>query len=119
MELKLPELNLFKHYLNYICINMEALNIKVFMKKYNSKNDTMNESEVKRNYIYPIYPRDSKIITDKGFINLDDGRMRATHWTCFTVKGTKSYYFDSCGGQPDKYLLNQLSKQIIYHNYKI
>ena len=32
---------------------------------------------------------------------------------------TGSYYFDSFGGQPDKFLLNQLSKPIIYHIYKI
>ena len=30
----------------------------------------------------------------------------------------KSYYFDSFGGQPDKFLLNQLPKPIIYDNYK-
>ena len=37
----------------------------------------------------------------------------------FIVKDNKSYYFDSFGGQPDKYLLTQLSKPIIYHIYKI
>ena len=31
----------------------------------------------------------------------------------------KSYYFDSFGGQPDNFLLNQLPKPILYHNYKI
>ena len=31
----------------------------------------------------------------------------------------KSYYFDSFCGQPDKLLLNQSPKPIIYHNYKI
>ena len=38
---------------------------------------------------------------------------------CFIVKDEKSYYFDSYGGTPDKFLLNQLPKPIIYHNYKI
>ena len=37
----------------------------------------------------------------------------------FFVKDNKSYYFDSFGGQPDKFLLKQLIKPIIYHNYKL
>ena len=41
------------------------------------------------------------------------------HWTCFFIKDKKSYYFDSFGGSPDKFLLNQLPKPIIYHNFKI
>ena len=40
---------------------MKVLIFKDFMKKYNLKNDTMNESELQRIYNYPIYPRDSKI----------------------------------------------------------
>ena len=79
----------------------------------------MNESELQRVYNYPIYPRDSKIYSDKGFVNIDNGAQGGTHWTCFIVKDNKSYYFDSFGGQPDKFLLNQFTKPIIYHNYKI
>ena len=45
--------------------------------------------------------------------------MGGSHWTCFYIKGNKSYYFDSFGGTPDKFLRNQLTKPIIYHNYKI
>ena len=37
----------------------------------------------------------------------------------FIVKDNRSYYFDSIGGQPDKFLLNQLPKPIIYHSYII
>ena len=37
----------------------------------------------------------------------------------FLAKDNKSYYFDSFSGQPDEFLLNQLPKPIIYHNYKI
>ena len=37
----------------------------------------------------------------------------------FIVKDNKSFYFDSFGVQPDKFLLDQLPKPIIYHNYKI
>ena len=109
---------------NYICmypclINMKILNFIDFMKKYKLKNDTMNESQLQTIYNYNIYPRDSKIISDKGFVIIDDGRLGGTHWTCFIVKDNKSYYFDSFGGQPDKFLLKQLPKPIIYHNYKI
>ena len=49
------------------------------MKKYNLKNDTMNESELQRVYNYSIYPRDSEIYSDKGFVNIDDGSMGGTH----------------------------------------
>ena len=53
------------------------------------------------------------------FVNIDNGVQGGTHWTCFIVKDKKSYYFDSFGVQPDKFLLNQLPKPNIYHNYKI
>ena len=98
---------------------MKVLYFKDFMKKYNSKTDTMNESELQRVYKYPIYPRDSKIYSEKGFVNIDNGSRGRTHWTCFYIKDNKSIYFDSYGGAPDKFLLNQLPKPIIYHNYKI
>ena len=98
---------------------MKVLNFKDFMKKYKLKNDTMNESQLQGIYNYPIYPRDSTIYSDKGFIKIDNGSQGGTHWTCFIVKDIKSYYDDSFGGQPDKFLLKQLNKPIIYHNYKI
>ena len=98
---------------------MKIINFKDFLKKYSLKNDTMNESQLQRVYNYPIPPGDSKIYSDKGFVNIDNGYQGGTHWTCFIVKDNKSYYFDSFGGQPDKFLLNQLPKPIIYHNYKI
>ena len=104
----------------YPClINMKILNFKDFMKKYKLKNNTMTESELQKFYNFIIYPRDSKIYSDKGFVNIDNGSMGGTHWTCFIVQGEKSIYFDSFGGQPDKFLLNQLPKPIIYPNYKI
>ena len=64
---------------------MKLLNFKDFMKKYKLKNDTMNETELQRVYNYPIYPRDIKIYSNKGFVNIDDGRMGGSHWTCFLV----------------------------------
>ena len=45
--------------------------------------------------------------------------MGGTFWTCFIVKDNKSYYFESFGGNPENFLLNQLPKPIIYHKYKI
>ena len=79
----------------------------------------MNETELPKIYNYPIYPRDSKIYSDRGFVNIDNGSRGGTHWTCFIVKDNKSFYFDSFGGQTNKFLLKQLPKPIIYHNCKI
>ena len=108
-----------KHNYNYNCINMKVLNFKDFMKKYNLKNDTMNESQLQKKFNFPVYPRYSKIYSDKGFINIDIGSQGGTHWTCFIVKDNKSFYFDSFGGQADTFLLKQLPKPVINHNYKI
>ena len=98
---------------------MKLLNFNDFLKKYNLRNDTMNESQLQKIYNYAIYARDSKIYSDKRFVNIDDGSQNGTHWTCFIVKDNKSNYFDSFGVQPDKFLLKQLPKPIIYHNYRI
>ena len=43
--------------------------------------------------------------------------MGGTHWTCLYKKDKKSYYFDSFGGQADKFLLYELPKPMIYHDY--
>ena len=110
MEIKLPKLLSFK---------MTILSLKSYMKKYIFQNDSMNESELKRVYNSLIYLRDSKIISDKGYINIDNGPRGGTPWSCFVTKDSKPYYFDSFGGQPDKFLLDQLHKPIFYHNYKI
>ena len=113
-----------QYYYSYTCmylclINMKVLKFKDFMKKIKLINDTMNESELQIIYNYPIYPRDSKIYSDKGFINIDNGSQGGTHWTCFIGEDNKSYYCESFGGQPDKVLLKQLPKPIIYLNYYI
>ena len=65
---------------------MTILNFNDFMKKYKLKNNTMNESEIQRVYKYPIYPRDSKIYSDKGFVNIDNGAQGGTHWKSFVLK---------------------------------
>ena len=98
---------------------MNIFNFKDFMKKYKLKNDTMKESKLQIVYSFSIYPRDSKIYSDKGFVNIDNGSQGGILWTCFIIKDKKSYYFDSFGVQPDKFLLNQLPKPILYHIYKI
>ena len=90
-----------------------------FFEKIYFKKNTMNQSILQRIYIYPINPRDFIIYSDIGFVNLDNGRMGGSHWTCFIVKDNKSYYFDSFGGHPDQYLLNQLPNPIKNHNYKL
>ena len=41
---------------------------------------------------YNIYPRNSRIITDKGFINIDNGGKGDTHWTRLHIKDNKSVY---------------------------
>ena len=69
---------------------MENLNFKDFMKKNNLKNNTMNESQLQKIYNYPIYPRDSKIYSDKGFVNIGGYFNGGSHWTCFIVKDNKS-----------------------------
>ena len=78
----------------------------------------MNDYQLQKIYNYKIYPRDSKIYSDKGFANIDNGSLGGSHWTCFIVKIKKSFYFESFGGQPDKFLLKQLPKPITYHKYK-
>ena len=76
---------------------MKILNIKTFMKKYILKNDTKNEFQLQRGYNYPIYPRDTKIDSDKGLFKIHNVSEAGTHWTCFIVKHNKSF-FDSFGG---------------------
>ena len=66
-----------------------------------------------------MYLRGSQIYFDKGFVKKDNASQGGSHWMCFIIKENKSYHFDSFGSQPDKFLLNQLPKRLIYHNYKI
>ena len=74
------------------------------MKKNTFKIITSNESDLQQNYNYPIYPRDSKLYSDKVFVKIDNGNMGGIHWTCFIIKDNELFYFDSFGGQPDKFL---------------
>ena len=72
-----------------------------------------------REFIIILYLRDSKLYSDRGDVIIDNLSQSGTHWRCFIVKDNKSYYFDSSGGQPDKFLLNQLPQPLLYHNFKI
>ena len=98
---------------------MSVLSIEEFMEKHGLENKTMKESDLKRVYNYKIYPRDSKITTENGFANLDNGEQGGTHWTCFLIKNGESYYFDSFGWESDEFLLRQLPKPIVSHTFKI
>ena len=69
---------------------MTILNFEDLMKKFYLRNDTMNEAQLQRVYNYPIYLRDFKVCSDKGFDNIDDGSMGGSHWTCFILKDNKS-----------------------------
>ena len=51
-------------------IKMKILNFTVFRKKYNLKDDTMNESKLEKVYNYELYRRYSKIFSDTGFVNM-------------------------------------------------
>ena len=50
---------------------------------------------------------------------MDNGSQSRSRWTCFIREVFKSYYFDSFGGQPDRFPLKQLHKPLIYHGYEI
>ena len=98
---------------------MRILGFKDFMEKNNLIDDTMNEFQLQKIYIYQLYLRDSKKFSIKEIVNIDDGSQCGTHWRAFDVKNNKSIFFDNLGGQPDKVLLNQLPEPILNLIYKI
>ena len=77
----------------------------------------MTEAQIQKYYIYLIYPRDSKKFSDERFVKIDKGSLGGYHWTCFIIKDNKSFYFDSFGEAPNKFLLKQIPKAIIYQIY--
>ena len=91
------------------------------MQKYIFKKDTMNESQLQSVYIHSIYARDSKVFSDKGFVNIDNGIMRGTQWTCFYIKETNPItLIISVDNQMNFYQLNYLNHYyIIISKYKI
>ena len=91
----------------------------IAISRFSRDNKTRKESDLQKLFIYPIYPRDFKLYFDRGFVSIDNGSQRGTHWIRFVIKDNKSYYYDSFGGTPDKFLLKQLPKPKTNHNYKI
>ena len=51
--------------MNFFLINKKIITFRDFMKKHNLATDTVNESELQRNYNYPFHPSDGKIYSDK------------------------------------------------------
>ena len=45
--------------------------------------------------------------------------MGGTPWTFLKLKDNESFYVASFGGSPDKLLLEQLTKPLNFHKYKI
>ena len=62
--------------------------LKGIMEKSNLEDDTTSENGLKKIYDSSIYPRDSLITKDKRFVNIDNGSMGGSHWTCFHIKIT-------------------------------
>ena len=56
------------------------------MKKIILKDDTVTDTDLKKVDNFPIYPRDSEITTDKGFLNNHKASLRETHWIYFSQK---------------------------------
>ena len=65
---------------------MNVLKFRHFLKKYSLKDNTMNESEIKRVYMYNINPRVSKKYSNKGVVNIHLGSQGGTHWFLFYSK---------------------------------
>ena len=98
---------------------MKVLTFRDFMKKYKLKTDTMTESQLQKIYKLSIYPRDSKNIFRQRICKNRQWISRRYSLDLLYSKRYKSYYFDSFGGQPDKFLLYRSPKPIIYHSYNI
>ena len=107
-----------RKFLKLLLFNMAVLSSNKFMKNYNLKDYTMDESDLKKAHNYSIYLRDSEITTKKLFVNIDQRSMGGSHWVCFYKKDDDSIYCDSFEVFSDKILPKQLSKSIISQNHK-
>ena len=87
---------------------MTIISLKDFMKNYNLKKDTMNDSELQKVYSYPIYHSDSEIKSDKRFVSIDNGCMGGSHWFCHLKNHFTSMV--SVDSQKKLYLINYLNK---------
>ena len=82
------------------------------MKKYNTKIDSVTETDLKKVLDYFTYLTDFITTTEKRSVNIEMGSMGGTHWTWFYVLENKSIYFDSFAEPLDKILLQQTLKPI-------
>ena len=56
--------------------------LRKFRDKLISKDNTMTESDLQRVYNYYVCLRDSKITTNKRFVNIGKRQLSDNHWTC-------------------------------------
>ena len=75
---------------------------------------------ISKTFLYILYILEiGRYKSDRGFIKIHNGSMVGNHWGAIYVKNNKSFYFDSFGGAPDKFIPNHLPEAVNYHNYKI
>ena len=63
------------------------------MMKCNLKDDTVTEIDLKKVDISSIYPRDSKVTTNEGFVDINKSSLAETHCICWYIKDNKSFWF--------------------------
>ena len=69
---------------------MTILILKELLGKKKSKDDTMNDTDLKKVHHFPIYPRYSRFYRNKGFITIFIGEQGGTHWVSFLKKDKKN-----------------------------
>ena len=84
------------------------LGLKDFLKKINLNDKTMRKCEFRKINICPIHPRDVKMYSENWFVKLENGENCRSHLCAFYVKTNKTFYFDTFGGVPHKFLLSHL-----------
>ena len=58
-------------------------------------------------------------IQTKVFVNIDNGQLGGTHWTSFCINEKKTLYFDSFGGPPENFYLNNDQNQSLFPLIKL
>ena len=68
-----------------------------------------------------MYPRYSKLCSEKGFVNIDNGSRGDSHWTCFIKKITNHTTFTRLEELLIKFysIKNLNQKHIIILNFRI
>ena len=100
---------------------MTILILKDFLKKYILKDDTMKENFSIHNfstrivYNFSIYPRESKMTTDKGFVDNDIGKIVVFYLVVIVWKFSIHNILIVFGGPPDISLLYNFLKPMNFH----